>query len=66
VDAAIAAGSVVLAPLVIAELLSGDITHRQREMIGELLQELPLHETPLEHWMLIGELRRKLRPAVST
>lgn len=50
----------MLAPLVIAELLSGDISLRQREMIGELLQEFPHHATPLEHWMLVGELRRML------
>jgi predicted nucleic acid-binding protein len=60
VDAAIAEGSVVLPPLVIAELLSGDITPRQREMIGELLQEFSHHATPLEHWMLVGALRRRL------
>ncbi|HEX6095761.1 MAG TPA: PIN domain-containing protein [Thermoanaerobaculia bacterium] len=61
VDAAIADGAVVLAPLVIAEVLSGDITLRQREMVGELLQEFPHHPTPLAHWMLVGELRRSLR-----
>ena len=60
VVAAIADGSVVLAPLVIAEVLSGDITPRQREMIGELLQEFPHHETPLAHWMAVGALRRTL------
>lgn len=50
-----------LPPLVIAELLSGDLTLAQREVIGELLQDYPVHETPLEHWMNVGKLRRLLR-----
>lgn len=52
---------VVLPPLVIAELLSGDTTIPQRQMIGELLQEYDLHQTPLEHWIRVGEIRRKMR-----
>lgn len=60
VDAAIADGSVILSPLVIAELLSGNITPRQREAVGELLQDFPLHRTPLAHWMSVGALRRML------
>jgi predicted nucleic acid-binding protein len=50
----------VLAPLVIAELLSGELTPRLRGLVSELLQEYPLADTPLSHWMDIGELRRKL------
>jgi len=33
------------------------------------LQDFPLHETPLAHWIRVGELRRRLRHkglAVST
>lgn len=54
-------GEVALPPLVIAELLSGDTTIPQRQAIGELLQEYKLHETGLEHWIRVGELRRKMR-----
>jgi predicted nucleic acid-binding protein len=57
---AIAAGSVVLPPLVIAELLSGNLGLHQRAFVGELLQDFPLHDTPLQHWMSVGELRRLL------
>lgn len=54
-------GDVVLPPLVVAELLSGDTTIPQRIAIGELLQDYDLHQTPLEHWLRVGELRRKMR-----
>lgn len=60
-EEATARGDVVLPPLVIAELLSGETTIPQRQSIGELLQEYDLHDTPLEHWIRVGELRRKMR-----
>ena len=60
-EEALAQGLVVLPPLVVAELVSG--AHRQREkaMLEDLLEELPLHETPLAHWIRVGELRRGLK-----
>ena len=61
IEAAMATATLVLSPVVIAELLSGDTTPAQREVIGELLQEYPLAATPLEHWMGVGALRRLLR-----
>ena len=61
VEDAVAAGTLVFAPLAIAELLSGNTTPRQRETIGEWLQEFPLHKTPLAHWMAVGAMRRMLR-----
>jgi predicted nucleic acid-binding protein len=60
VQDAIATGRVVLPPLVVAELLSGNLAPYQRAAVGELLQDFPLHETPLLHWMNVGELRRSL------
>ena len=51
----------VLAPLVIAELLSGELTPRLRELVSGLLQDYPLVDTPLQHWMDVGRLRRMLR-----
>ncbi|HEX6087919.1 MAG TPA: PIN domain-containing protein [Thermoanaerobaculia bacterium] len=50
----------VLPPLVIAELLSGELTPRLRELVSALLQDYPLHDTTLQHWMDVGELRRTL------
>jgi predicted nucleic acid-binding protein len=66
---ALAQGSVVLPPLVVAELVSGARRTRDRIAIADLLRELPLHETPLDHWVRVGDLRRRLRGrgvAVST
>lgn len=62
-------GSVVLPPLVVAELVSGAKRPRDRDDIIDLVREFPLHETPLDHWVRVGDLRRQLRGrglAVST
>ena len=53
-------GAAVLPPIVVAELISGATTQFQRQAIGELLQDAPVHDTPLEHWLRVGELRRML------
>jgi predicted nucleic acid-binding protein len=53
-------GAVILPPIVVAELISGATSQLQRETIGELLQDAPVHDTPLEHWLRVGDLRRKL------
>jgi predicted nucleic acid-binding protein len=66
---ALAQGSVILSPLVVAELVSGARRSRDRDSITHLMRELPLHETPLDHWVRVGDLRRHLRGrglAVST
>ena len=60
-EEALAAQIVILAPVVIAELVSGAITPRERKAISELVVELPIHETPREHWIAVGILRRELR-----
>jgi predicted nucleic acid-binding protein len=57
-ERAMAELTLVLSPLVIAELLSGDLTPLIRERVGELLQDF--HATPLQHWMAVGDLRRNL------
>ncbi len=54
-------GEMVLSPLVIAEVLSGDLTPSQREIVGILLQDYPLYTPPLAHWLAVGDLRRMLR-----
>ena len=53
-------GLVVLPPIVAAELVSGARRPRDRAAIEDLLAEIPLHETPLEHWIRVGVLRRRL------
>ena len=58
---ALAQGSVILTPLVVSELVSGARRPRDRESITALLGELPLHETPLDHWVRVGDLRRQLK-----
>ncbi|MGH7388115.1 MAG: PIN domain-containing protein [Candidatus Rokuibacteriota bacterium] len=60
-EEALAQGSVVLPPLVVAELVSGATRSRDRTAIAELIHELPVHETPVDHWIRVGELRRSLR-----
>jgi predicted nucleic acid-binding protein len=60
VDDAVANKLAVIPPLVVAELVTGAATISAREAIGELLQEAPVHETPLGHWIDVGMLRGSL------
>jgi predicted nucleic acid-binding protein len=55
---ALAQAAVVLPPVVVAELVSGARRAPDRRAIQALVQELPVHDTPLEHWIRVGELRR--------
>ena len=57
---ALAHGAVIMPPIVVAELVSGADASDQRKAIGELLQDAPIHDTPLEHWIRVGDLRRVL------
>lgn len=58
-ERALSEGAVVVPPMVVAELVSG--AHRSRDRAGlvNLLQDLPVHETPFEHWVRVGDLRRR-------
>jgi predicted nucleic acid-binding protein len=58
---ALAQTTVVLPPIVVAELMSGARRRRDRAAIADLVRDLPLHETPVEHWLRVGELRRTLQ-----
>lgn len=60
-EEALAGGLVVLPPIVVAELVSGARKGRDREAIAALVGDFPLHETPIDHWIRVGELRRELR-----
>lgn len=60
-EQALAGGTVVLPPIVVAELMSGAQRATDRAALQDLLSDLRLHATPLQHWMRVGELRRSLR-----
>jgi tRNA(fMet)-specific endonuclease VapC len=65
----LAQGAVALPPIVVAELVSGARQERQRAAILDLVGDLPVHETPIDHWIRVGDLRRRLAEkgvAVST
>ena len=53
-------GAAVLPPIVVSELITGATTQKQRQAVGELLQDAPIHATPLEPWIRVGDLRRTL------
>ena len=59
-EEALANGAAIVPPLVVAELISGATTPAQRTAIGEILQEAPVQDTQLEHWIRVGDLRRTL------
>ncbi|MBI1785974.1 MAG: PIN domain-containing protein [Acidobacteria bacterium] len=68
-EAALQAGWVVLPPVVVAELVSGARRPGERAAIARLVAELLIHDTPPQHWIRVGELRRQLSEkglAVST
>ena len=54
-------GSVALPPIVLAELISGAHRPRERAALINFLSELPLCETARDHWIRVGELRRRCR-----
>ena len=60
-EAALQHGSVILPPIVVAELVSGARRPADQAAISRLLAELPVHETPIDHWIRVGDLRRLLR-----
>ena len=42
---------------------------KHRAAISDLVRDLPLHDTPVDHWLRVGDLRRRLAEkglAVST
>lgn len=57
---ALALGAVVLAPIVVAELVSGARNESDRAALVDFLEDLPVHDTPRVHWVRVGELRRQM------
>lgn len=60
-EEALAQAAVVLPPIVVAELVSGARRPADRRAIEELVHEMPIHDTPADHWVRVGELRRAAR-----
>jgi predicted nucleic acid-binding protein len=58
---ALRAGAVLVPPIVVAELLSGTQRAVDRQALVALLQDLALCETPLAHWLAVGDLRRTVQ-----
>ena len=56
-DLALKEGRVFLSPIVAAELLSSRLKPKECEELSSFLKELPLAETPFEHWQKVGALR---------
>jgi predicted nucleic acid-binding protein len=60
-ESALSGGTVLLSPLVAAELLSAPLGNRRRAELLDFLSDLPLAETSFEHWARVGLLRSRLR-----
>lgn len=59
-EEALKGGRVVLPPLVLAELLSGARTEKERTFLSNFLSYIPLHPVGRAHWKKTGLLRAKL------
>ena len=60
-DHALAAGLVVLPPIVVAELVSGARSAKDRALLEDVLGDLALPSLPFDHWVRVGSLRASLR-----
>jgi predicted nucleic acid-binding protein len=60
-EEALSEGRVLVPPLVVAELVSGATSRGDSQKVADLVRDLELVETPREHWVRVGELRRRLR-----
>lgn len=59
-DLALQEARVYLSPIVLAELLSSNLTANERKKLTDFLSELPLCKNDFDHWKKVGELRNKL------
>jgi tRNA(fMet)-specific endonuclease VapC len=60
-DHGLAAGLVVVPPVVVAELLSGVRTAAEHSALESLLSDLGLCDAAFGHWVRVGALRASLR-----
>lgn len=61
IDEALAEARVRLPAIVVAELLSGRLTTRQRTELEDFLADVPLCSADPGHWYRVGRLRSDLR-----
>jgi len=59
-DLGLKEGRVFLPPLVVSELLSARLKPAEKQQLLSFLKELPLCDTPFEHWVRAGELRYRM------
>jgi predicted nucleic acid-binding protein len=59
-DHALAAGLIVVPPIVVAELLSGVRHAADRAPLEDLLRDLEMPALPFDHWVRVGVLRGAL------
>lgn len=59
-ELALQEGRAFVPPIVISELLSARLKPGEQKVLKELLVELPMCETPFEHWERVGLLRSRL------
>jgi predicted nucleic acid-binding protein len=57
---ALSQGTIILPPIVIAELITGARTPCDRAAVQDLVADLKIADTALGHWVRVGELRRDL------
>jgi len=60
-DEALKRGAVMIPPVVVAELVSGAHRPQERVALIDFLGELPLCPDDRNHWLRVGELRRRCR-----
>lgn len=60
IELALKEARVYLPPIVVAELMSGKMKSSDIEKLQSFLNELPLCETNIEHWVRVGKMRRQL------
>ena len=60
-DHALAAGLVIVPPIVVAELLSGVRAAKDRERLEDLLRDIAMPAADFDHWARVGALRVALR-----
>jgi predicted nucleic acid-binding protein len=68
-ESALAEGRVLVPPIVVSELVSGAVSRGDARRVRDVVLELDVIDTPRDHWIRVGELRRELRArglAVST
>lgn len=53
-------GRVYLSPIVAAELMSAQLDSDQKRKLRNFLLDLPLCDTPIDHWGRVGELRSRI------